>query len=338
MSAPELRRLIDGFRESQVIHAAAALGLADLLGDEARTSDELAAATGADPRTLYRLLRALAAVGVLREEAGQRFTLTELGRPLRTDAPDSVAAWAVLIGRPYYREAWSRLTDGVRAGENAFRLAHGVGAWEYRIEHPEEGAIFDAAMASGSRALVDSLLESYDFGRFRTAVDVGGGTGALLAGLLAKHRELRGILFDEPHVVEDVDLGPRCTVVGGSFFDSVPGGGDVYVLKSILHDWDDGEATAILCSIRRTAGAVLVIERLVGPPNEGRDAKLSDINILVAPGGRERTLEEFVSLFASAGYRLAGSTAVVGAWHVLDGAPIVDSSGDESFVTHGPPA
>ncbi len=126
MSAAELRRVIDGFRASQVIHAAAALGLADLLGDESRTSDELAAATEADPRTLYRLLRALAALGVFREESGQRFTLTELGWPLRTDAPDSVAGWAVLIGRPYYRDAWSHLVESVRAGENAFRLTYGM--------------------------------------------------------------------------------------------------------------------------------------------------------------------------------------------------------------------
>src|SRR3989441_9831724 len=146
MNAAELRRLIDGFRASQVIHAAAALGRADLLGAAPRTSDELAAATEADPRTLYRLLRSLAALGIFREEAGQRFTLTELGRPLRTDAPDSVAGWAVLIGRPYYRDAWSHLVDSVCAGENAFRLAYGMDVWEYRAQHPEEAAIFDAAM------------------------------------------------------------------------------------------------------------------------------------------------------------------------------------------------
>src|SRR5712691_4909452 len=319
MSAAELRRLIDGFRASQVIHAAAALGLADLLGDESRTSDELAAATEADPRTLYRLLRALAALGVFREEAGQRFTLTELGLPLRTDAPDSVAGWAVLIGRPYYRDAWSHLVESVRAGENAFRLAYGMSVWEYRAQHPEEGTIFDAAMASSSRLVIDSLLAAYDFGRFGTIVDVGGGNGALLAALLAKYPKLRGVLFDQPHVVQGVDLGPRCQVVGGSFFEAVPDGGDAYVLKWIIHDWEDEESTAILRTIRRTGGTVLVIERLLGPPNEDPIAKLSDINMLVGAGGRERTLEEFVALFEAAGYRLAGSTSSASGMHVLEG-------------------
>ncbi len=319
MSAAELRRLIDGFRASQVIHAAAALGLADLLGDESRTSEELAASTGADPRTLYRLLRTLAALGIFREEAGQRFTLTELGRPLRTNAHDSVAGWAVLIGRSYYRDAWSHLVESVRAGENAFRLAYGMSVWDYRAQHPEEGAIFDAAMASSSRLVIDSLLAAYDFGRFETIVDVGGGNGALLAALLAEYPKLRGVLFDQPHVVEGVDLGPRCEIVGGSFFEAVPDGGDAYLLKWIIHDWEDEESTAILRTIRRTGGTVLVIERLLGPPNEDPVAKLSDINMLVGPGGRERTLEEFAALFEAAGYRLAGSTSTASSMHVLEG-------------------
>jgi len=319
MSAAELRRLIDGFRASQVIHAAAAFRLADLLGDESRTNDELAGETETDPGMLYRLLRALASLGVVREEAGQRFTLTEAGRPLRTDAPDSVAGWAVLIGRPYYRDAWSHLVESVRAGENAFRLAHGVGVWEYRAEHPEEGAIFDAAMASSSRLVIGSLLAAYDFGRFETIVDVGGGNGALLAPLLAEHPKLRGVLFDQPHVVQGVDLGPRCQVVGGSFFEAVPDGGDAYVLKWILHDWEDEDSTVILRTIARTGGTVLVIERLLGPPNEDPAAKLSDINMLVVPGGRERTLEEFAAIFEAAGYRLAGSTPTTSGMHVLEG-------------------
>ena len=319
MSATELRRLIDGFRASQVIHAAAELGLADLLGDESRTSDELAAATEADPGTLYRLLRALAALGIFREEAGQRFTVTELGRPLRTDAADSVAGWAVLIGRPYYREAWSHLVESVRAGENAFWLAYGIGVWEYRAQHPEEGAIFDAAMASSSRLVVDSLLAAYDFGRFATIVDVGGGNGALLAALVAEYPKLRGVLFDQPRVVEGVDLGPRCEVVGGNFFEAVPDGGDAYVLKWIIHDWEDEESTAILRTIRRTNATVLVIERLLGSPNDDPAGKLSDINMLVGPGGRERTLEEFAALFEAAGYRLAGTTSTGSDQHVLEG-------------------
>lgn len=319
MSAAELRWLIDSQRSSQAICAAASLGLADLLGDGPRTSAELAAATETDPRTLYRLLRALAALGIFHEEAGQRFTLTELGRPLRTDAPDSVADWARLIGRPYLRHAWSHLVESVRTGENAFRLAYAMDVWEYRAQHPEESAIFDAAMASNSRLVIDSLLTAYDFGRFGTIVDVGGGNGALLAALLAAYPTLRGVLFDQPHVVRGVDLGPRCDVVGGSFFDAVPDGADAYVLKWIIHDWGDEQSAAILRAIRRTGGTVLVIERLLGPPNEDPIGKLSDIQMLVGPGGQERTLEEFAALFEAAGYRLAGSTPTASGMHVLEG-------------------
>ena len=321
MSATELRRLTDGFRASQVVHAAATLGLADLIGDGSPTSDELAAATGTDSRALYRLLRALASLGVFHEEPGRRFRLTDLGGSLRSDAPDSVAGWAVLIGRPYYRDAWTHLVESVRTGENAFRLAYGLSVWDYRTQHPEEGAIFDAAMVSSSRLVIDSLLEAYDFGRFETIVDVGGGSGALLAALLAEYQELRGVLFDQPHVVEDLDLGPRCEIVGGSFFEAVPGGGDAYLLKWIIHDWEDDESRAILRTVRRTGGTVLVIERLLGPPNEDPAVKLSDINMLVATGGRERTLEEFASLFDAADYRLVGWTATATGTHVIEGAP-----------------
>jgi hypothetical protein len=266
--------------------------------------------------------RALASLGVFHEEPGQRFTLTALGQPLRTDAPDSVASWAVLIGRPYYRDAWTHLVESVRAGENAFRLAYGVDVWEYRAQHPDEGAIFHAAMASSSRLVVDSRLAAYDFGRFETIVDAGGGNGALLAALLAEYPKLRAVLFDQPHVVESVDLGPRCEIVGGSFFEAVPDGGDAYLLKWILHDWEDEESTAILRTIRGTGGTVLVIERLLGPPNEDPVAKLSDVNMLVGPGGRERTLEEFAALFEAADYRLARSTSTASGMHVLEGAPL----------------
>lgn len=321
MSAEQLRRLVDGYQASQVIYAVAALGLADLLAAGPRTIDELAAASEADPETLYRLLRAVAALGVFHEQEERLFSLTELGRPLLRDAPDSIAGWAMLIGRPYYREAWSHLVDAVRSGENAFRLVHGTGVWEYRAQRPEESAIFDRAMQANSRIVVRSLLDAYDFGRFETVADLGGGNGTLLAALLDRHPALRGILFDQPHVVAGVDLGPRCEIVGGSFFDAVPEGADAYLLKWILHDWEDAESAEILRAVARTGGTVLVIERLLAGPNEDPAAKLSDINMLVVPGGRERTLEEFGALFASAGYRLQGATPTASGMYVIEGVP-----------------
>ena len=322
MSAADLRRLLHGHRVSEAIKVAATLGLADLLADGPRTSDDLAAATDTDAHALYRLLRALASVGVFREDEGKRFALTELGDPLRADAPDSIADWATYAGRPYYRDAWSSLIDSVRTGENAFRLIHGVDVWEYRAQHPEERVIFDRAMASNSRVITRSLPTAYDFGRFETIVDVGGGNGALLAALLAEYPDLRGVLFDQPHVVDGVDLGERCDVVAGSFFDAVPDGAQAYLLKWILHDWEDEQAAAILRTVRRCGGTILVVERIIGPPNEGAEAKFADLNMLVNPGGKERTLEEFEALFETTGYRLVGATPTPGGMHVIEGAPV----------------
>src|SRR4051794_15472925 len=253
------------------LSVAASLGIADLLAAGPRPNDELARETGSHPEALYRLLRTLAALGVLHEEDGRRFSLAELGEPLRADAPDSLRDWAIFSGRPYHRDAWSAFGESVRTGENAFRLVYGIGPWEYRASRPEEDAIFNAAMAAHTRVVTAALLDAYDFGRFATIVDVGGGNGQLLRALLGAHPGLRAILFDQPQVVAGVDLGDRGTVVGGSFFEEVPTGGDAYLLKSILHDWDDDQAAAILRVVRRRDATVLVVERVIGRPNEDLD-------------------------------------------------------------------
>jgi hypothetical protein len=330
-AAATLRSLIGGYRISQALHVAASLGIADLLAHGVRTSDELASETGSNPDVLYRLLSALAAIGVFHEDDGRSFSLTSVGDYLRSDAPSSLAGMAAYIGRPYYWNAWGHLQHSVRTGENAFRALHGTTVWEYRADHPEEGAVFDAWMTAMTRAVNASLLEAYDFGRFDTVVDVGGGQGALLAALLDRYPTLRGVLFDQPHVVagaeqvlERAGVAGRCRVESGSFFDGVPEGGDAYLLKAIVHDWEDGEAAEILRSCRRamgSAGTLLVVERLLGPPNEGADTKFSDLNMLVAPGGRERTLREFEALFESAGFRLRDRTPTAGPLAVIAASP-----------------
>lgn len=312
--ATAIRRMVEGYQVSQAIHVFATLGIADLLADAGRTSDELAAATGTHPPTLYRLLRALASVEVLHELEGRRFELTPLGKPLRTDVPDSIAGWAAFIGRPYYWQAWGGLLHSLRTGENAFREIHGTDVWTYRSTRPEESAVFDRAMTSLSRRMNAALLAAYDFGPFGTIVDVGGGNGALLAAVLGAHPHVQGVLFDQPHVVsgatallERAGVADRCRMVGGNFFESVPQGGDAYVLRAVIHDWDDDSAVRILTVVRQALAAnskVLLVERVVAPPNEGRDAKFSDLNMLVSPGGRERTREEFAALLEASGLRL----------------------------------
>ena len=325
-AATTLRRMVEGYQVSQAIHVAATLGIADLLADAPLTSDELAAATRTHPPTLYRLLRALAGAAILHEHDGRRFELAPLGRALRSDAPDSIAGWAAFVGRPYYWEAWAGLLHSVQTGENAFQHVHGTDVWTYRSTHPEESAVFNRAMTSLSRRATAALLATCDFGRFKTVVDVGGGNGALIAAILAAHPQVQGVLFDQPHVVSAAapllaraGVADRCRTVGGSFFDSVPEGGDAYVLRAVIHDWDDEHCVRIIRRVGnalKESGRLLLVERVIAPPDEGRDAKFSDLNMLVGPGGRELTQEEFTTLLEASGLRLervldAGSFCIV---------------------------
>jgi O-methyltransferase domain/Dimerisation domain len=301
----ELKRLVDGYKLTQAIYAAAELGIADRLPREV---GELAAETGTHATTLRRLLRALAAAGVLREE-GDVFSLTPVGEELREDA---LRDWILFAGRPLYWNTWTGLMDSVRDGSNAFARMHGDGMWTYRAERPEEQQIFDRAMAALTRRVEAALLEAVDWTRFGTIVDVGGGSGAFLDALCAAHLGIRGVLFDQPQVV-----GDRPGSVGGNFFEAVPEGGDAYVLKSIVHDWEDEDAARILASIERAgAPTVLIVERDVGVDLESR---LSDLNMLVLPGGRERTEAEFAALLEAADFRYVGSTPVIDAVHVFEG-------------------
>lgn len=328
--ATTIRDLVNGYQLSQAIHVAATLGIAGLLAEGPRTSDALAAATACHPPTLYRLLRALASAGVLRELDERRFELTPVGHCLRPDHPASIAGWAAFIGRPPSWNAWGALLHSVRTGENAFEHVHGTGVWQYRAAHPGESAIFDRAMTSLSRRGTAALLAAYDFGRFRRLVDVGGGNGALLAAILGAYPALEGVLFDQPHVVagagallEEAGVADRCEIVEGSFFDAVPAGADGYLMRAIIHDWEDEPATRILATIRRAmpeGGTLLIVDRVLAPPNEGRDGKLSDLNMLVGPGGQERTREEFAVLLDGAGFRLERIVGT-GLFSVVEGVP-----------------
>jgi hypothetical protein len=323
-----LLRLVSGYQLSQLLHVAARLDVGDRLAGGPRSADELAAETATHAETLYRLLRALAAVGVLRESDGRRFELTELGEGLRSDVAGSVHGWALMIGRPMHWNTWSSLVESIRTGENTFRLVHGTDVWSYRAQWPEELAIFDGAMTSMTGAVDAAVIDAYDFGRFNEVVDVAGGRGAMLAAILAKHDTVRGVLFDQPDVVANAAalldrFGDRCRAVGGNFFERVPDGADAYLLKWILHDWEDEECVAILRVIRNAMpehGFVLVLERDLGGPNENAPAKLSDLNMLVNPGGRERSADEYAELFVAAGLRYVGATPTAAGVTVFEAA------------------
>lgn len=306
--------LINGFQITQAIHVAATLRVADHLNDGPRSAAELAALTNSHPNSLYRLLRALAAVGVFREGEFQQFALTPMGDCLRTDSKSPIGAWAEVVGSPYFWQSWGHLLHSVQSGENAFQSLNGTDVWRFRAGHPEAGATFDRAMTQISHGGAEAVIRAYDFSRFGHVVDVGGGQGLLLAAILRAHPHMRGTLFDQPGVVAGAKpvlaaggVIDRCDIVGGSFFETVPKGADAYLMRVVIHDWEDDEAIAILKVCRRAmreTARLLLVERLIASPNETPATKFADLNMLVLPGGRERTRDEFVDLCASSGFEL----------------------------------
>lgn len=310
----ELMRLINGYQVSQALHVAATLGVADHLKDGPKSCDSLARACGAHPASLYRLLRALAAVGLFHEAGNKEFSLTRLGVCLTGDAAGSARNYARWIGTAGQWGSWGNLLHSIKSGECAQRFTCGMDAWTYRRQHPDEQAVFDAAMTGNSRSEAEAVLEAYDFSRFETVVDVGGGQGLLLKAILTACPAARGILFDQPQVIASADralasadLAQRCRRVAGSFFESVPHGGDAYLMKAILHDWDNDRSIDILRACRRAMSPIailLVIERVIGPPNEIPEGKFSDLNMMVQYAASERTREEFQDLLLRGGFEM----------------------------------
>ena len=315
-AAAELNRLINGYQSTQLIYVAAVLGLADHLAQGPQTSETLATLVEANPTALYRLLRALAALGVLHEheQPPQTFSLTPMGDCLRSNAQPSIRPWATFVAQPHHWQTWGHLLQSVKTGENAFQAVLGMDSWTYRQQNPEQGAIFNAAMTVNAQRINAAIVSAYDFSRYHRICDIGGGQGALLAAILAASTQTQGTLFDLPHVVNSAGpvldaagVAGRCQTMGGSMFDSVPPACNLYLLKFILHDWNDHDCLRILQACRRSMpenATLLVIEYLIGPPNQGLATKLSDLNMLLGPGGQERTQAEFATLFQNAGFLL----------------------------------
>ncbi|HYO92848.1 MAG TPA: methyltransferase [Pyrinomonadaceae bacterium] len=306
--------IISGFWVSRVVYIAAKLGLADQLKDGAKTADELAEATATHAPSLYRVMRSLAGAGLLFEDEEKRFSLTPLGATLRSDAPFSLRAFATSeLGEVHY-PSWGALLHTVRTGERAFDHVFGTDCWDYFSKHPENAQIFNQSMTEVTRVVEPAVARAYDFSGFAKIVDVGGGHGGLLTSILKKSPQSKGVILDSPQVVagakariEAEGLTERCEAVGGNFFESVPEGGDAYIMKHIIHDWDDKEAIAILKNCRRAVkegGKVILIESVIPKGSEASLAKFADLVMMLIPGGRERTAEEFAALFEAAGFRL----------------------------------
>ena len=307
----QLRAMASGAWVTQMIHVAAELGVADQLAEGERDCEELAAACGADADGLFRLLRGLASLGIFQESAPRRFALTPLAELLRGDHPQSLRQFARMLGEEHYL-SWNDLLHSVRTGENAFRHGHGMSVFDWYAQNPRRAEIFDGAMTDFSRDETEAMLAAFDFSGITHLVDVGGGRGELLKRVLQANGQLRGTLFDQPQVVAGAvvapDLASRLDVRGGDFFAEAPAGADAYLLKHIIHDWDDEACRTILGRIRsamKPGARVLIVEQVIPAGNTPFPGKLLDLNMLVmSEGGRERTAEEYGQLLASAGLRL----------------------------------
>lgn len=324
---------IAAYWQSQLVYVAAKLGIADVLVEGPLTVDEIAARVGAHPPHLGRVLRALASVGIFASDPHGRFHLTRLAQTLRSDHPESLRDFALMLVDDFNWSAWGALEHSVRTGVSAFEHVHGAPAFPWMHEHPEKEKMFSASMASLSVMENAAVARAYAFGKLRKVVDVGGAHGHLLVAILRSYVKLRGVLFDQPSVIEEAakngfitaaDVANRCEAVGGDFFESVPAGADAYVMKYIVHDWDDEKGARILQNCRKAMaddGRVLVIDHLVAAGNRFDWGKLIDVNMMVMMGSKERTKDEFRQLFARAGLRLKRVIRTASSLSILEGVP-----------------
>ncbi|MER5766607.1 methyltransferase [Streptomyces sp. NPDC001985] len=338
----DLFRMITGHYVSGALHVAAGIELADRMAPGAHDYRALARATGTHPPALRRLLRFLASVGVVHDEGDDHFSLTGLGGHLRANAAGSLRAVALHHGGPTERASWGELLHSVRSGGTAFEYAYGESVYAYLAGRPAAAEVFDRAMDALAGPVAADVVEAYDFTGRELIVDVGGGKGGLLTAILRANPAARGIVFDAPQVIDGTrgavngaGLAGRCRCAGGDFFDEVPAGGDVYLLKSVIHNWDDDRAGRILRNCRRAMApdAVLLLVEIVLPGRvrpglASRTATGCDLNMLVHTGGRERTGDEYRALLDSAGLSLrrivpaqSGESAVKGMMSIVEGVP-----------------
>jgi hypothetical protein len=309
----EVSQLMWGFIATQAIHVAAKLAVFDRLHSGSGTARELARACACQEIPLRRLLQFLTAIGMLAEDDGGQFSATSRGELLRSDHPQSVRALALMYGEPFFWGSWGHLYETVKTGTPAFEQVNGEPLFDYLARHATEAEVFNAGMTSVSNLDVPAILEAYDFSGLAKIVDVGGGHGMMLRSILEHYPHALGVLCDHPSVIaraaaiRNSAVAARCEFVPTDFFQSVPSGGNAYLLKRILHDWNDEEAVRILKNCRRAIageGKVLVIDAVVQASNQPDPAKWMDLNMLVLLTGRERTATEFGDLFSRAGLRL----------------------------------
>jgi hypothetical protein len=339
----DLNQLICGYGYSQCVYVAAKLGIADLVANGPRSINDLAELTATHPQSLYRVMRALASVGVFAEElgGGRRFRLTPAAELLRSDIHGSQRALAILMGEEYFR-AWGDLLYSVRTGKPAFDVIFGQPLFDFLSRNPEQAANFDRAMVAAHGYETAAIIEACDFSQYTNVIDVGGGNGNTLCGILGRHAHLRGTVYDLPGVIDRAGqtvqregMSDRIRLVAGDFFQSVPGSGDAYVLRHIIHDWNDEKAGRILRNVRQVineGARVFIVDSVIPEGNEPFFSKLLDLTMLIAPGGQERTEAEFRDLLRRAGFRLIRVARTSTEDCVIEAAPmaVAQEPGDQA--------
>jgi len=324
-------QLVLGYMPAMALNIVSRLGVADQIAQEPKALSDLAKATGVNEDALYRLMRALSSVGVFHEAAGRRFGHTPGSELLRQDHPASIRPMTVWMSDPFHFRCYADLINSIQTGKPSAEKTLGQPVFEYFRDNADESEVFNAAMVSFTNFSIPAILEAYDFSGIQKLVDVGGGHGSVVGSILQKHPTLRGVLYDLDHVVAgakgllgSLGVADRCEVVEGNFFESVPAGGDAYIMKHIIHDWDDDKCRVILGHIRKVLpgnGKVLLLESIVPGLNEPSMSKWIDLEMMIFPGGRERTEEEFQKLFASAGFKLSRVTPTKSPLSVIEALP-----------------
>jgi O-methyltransferase domain len=311
----KLRQILIGGWIPQAVYVAAKLNIADYLKHEPKSINELALATFTHAPSLYRILRTLCSVGIFEEKQDQFFGLTPISECLQSDIPNSLRSLAVMYGESFHFQPWANILAAVKTGKSAFECTFGIDLFQYMEQNSEANQIFNDTMISLSTLVNIAIVTGYDYSRINNLVDIGSGKGTLTLPLLRANPKMQAILFDLPHVIEEAietinseNLTDRCTLVSGDFFESIPTGSDLYILKHILHDWDDQRSINILknCHQAMTSySKLLIMERIVPLGNEPSPAKLNDLEMMVlTPSGRERTELEFKALLQASGFKL----------------------------------
>lgn len=323
--------LMNGAYAAGTVACVAQLGIPDLLASGPKSAAELATEIGVNPDRLYRLMRATSCVGVLAEGPDGKFSQTPMSAVLCKDARPSLRGYATMTGRDWHARGWGQLESCVRTGKQALDQVYGMPIFEYFTQNPVEAEIFDEAMTDLSTIDSPAVADAYSFDGIHSIVDIAGGRGLLLATILQRHPEMRGTLYEMPHVLEGAKTGAlkpvmdRCTLASGDMFSSVPSPTDAYIMKHIIHDWPDEQCIQLLQACRKgvnSGGKLLVVDCVIQPGNEFSPAKFLDVQMLIFPGGRERTEPEFRALLAKADWKLNRIIPTMALDSIVEAVPV----------------